>query len=210
MTTQERLEVLAIPKWSGDFIVSAALYTITVLATAVAVLNLWYFRAAIAVSCIWLAFMVWQVRAACKEQGGFRKCLIHVLGFFARKHSVESVRQETGSVEIRFGFQLFGRRLAYLNLPLQKIETVEWNPGQNPRLWHVFIWFDHDDIEKSRMRSKWSRKPDQEIYGVGTSGPKKKAEALGLALVDFLIRAGAMLVQGKAENTFVRATPGAK
>lgn len=151
MTMQERLEILAIPKLSGEFILSAVLYTIAVLATIVAVLNL-FFQVAIIVSCIWLAFMAWSTWVAYKRQGGSRKCLINFLGFFARKQFAESIRQETSSAEIRFGYQLFGRRLFYFNVPLHKIETVEWSPGQNPELWNVFIWFDHDDPETSQRR----------------------------------------------------------
>ena len=204
MTIKQRSE-MAIPTWSGEVIVGIVVCVILVFASLVAVLNL-LFQVAITVSCVWLAIMAWYVWSNCKGQGDFRKCYITILGLFARKQFVESICQGMGSVTIQFGYQLFGRRVFYFTVPLDKIETVEWRPGQAPKYWNVFVWFDHDDPEKSVRERKWSRKPDQDIYVVGPSRRKQKTEAFGLAFVDFLRCAGADLVRGEDDHTFVRAT----
>ncbi|MHB0960100.1 MAG: hypothetical protein ACYC0X_19805 [Pirellulaceae bacterium] len=205
MTFVERAE-MAIPTSYSEFIFSVALGTIAVLATLMAVLNL-FFQVAIIVSCIWLAFIIWSIWTASKDDGGFRRWLINILGVFARKQFVESINHNAGSVEIHLGYQLFGCRLFYFQVPLDQIETVEWGPGQGgPRWWQVCIWYDHHDPKKRLERQKWGfRKPDQDVYCVGPSMRKEKTEAFGLTFVDFLCRAGATLVRGTDDCLFVRA-----
>lgn len=199
MATGERLEI-AIPKWSIDLISATIVFAIVVLATAVALLEL-FFRVAIIMPCIWLAIMAMLAWSSC--QGGVRKCFINLLGLFAHKHFLETVPKDRGSVEIRYGYQLLGHRLCYFKLPLHKIESVQWSPGQNPVLWHVAVWYDHDDPEKS-LRQNRCHKPDQEVSCIGPSRAKGKTEMLGLAVIDLFRRAGAQLIQGKDECTFVR------
>ncbi len=205
MIMQERSE-MPIPKCSYEFIVSTLIGMIVFIATATAALLL-FFRVTIIAPCIWLAFVAWRVWATCKYQGSPRKCLINFLGFLARKQFVESIPQDTGSVEIRFGYQLFGHRLFYFKVPLDKIETVKWSPGQAPRFWNVCIWFDHP--EKSPSRDNCTTPENMGIYCVGPSRRKKRTEAFGLAFVDFLRRAGATMVRGKDDCTFVWAKVGA-
>lgn len=202
MTVAERSEI-AIPKWSGEVIAAIVFFVIAVIASLVAILNL-VFRVDFVFSCIWLAFVALGVRGTCKGQGGVRKCLINFLGYLACKQFVESIRHDTGAVEIGFGYQLIGCRLLYLKVPLDKIEYVDWRPGQAPGIWHVFIWFDHDDAERN-MKSKSRRKSDLNIYQVGPSRRKKRTEALGRAFVEFLCRAGATMVQGQDDCSYVRA-----
>ena len=149
-------------------------------------------------ACIWLAIIVayiygvykYDIYGLHKQKGAFRQFCIDFLGHFARKQFVESVHQDTGSAEIRYGFQLFGHRFFYFKVPLDKIESVSWGMGQDHR-WSVDIWFDHDGAEDQK-RQIWSHN----FHEVGPSRrSEKKTEAFALALVDFLCRAGATLVQ---------------
>jgi len=203
MTIEERSE-MAIPHWSGEVIFGIAICVILVVASLVAMLNL-FLHIAVTASCVWLAIMAVWIWSNCKGRG-YRQCFHALVGLFARRHLVESEHRETGVIEIRFGYCCFGRRFFDFKVPLHKIETVEWSPGQAPRYWSVFVWFDHDDPEKSLRERKWRRKPDQDVYVVGPSRRKQKTEAFGLALVGFLRRAGAAFVRGEDDCTFVRAT----
>jgi hypothetical protein len=211
MIAAERSE-MAIPRWSLENLFYLVLFTILVLASIVAVLNL-VFRwdeVGMIASCLWLAILGFGIWLRCKQQGGLREVLLDCLDLFARRQFVESVPRGDGSVEIRFGFQLFGFRTLRFNVPLDKIETVEWSPGQAPKYWCVFIWFDHDipELSQKRRQQKWVHKPDQDVYSVGPSRRKKTTAAFGLAFVEFLCRAGATLVRRDGDCTFVRAAGG--
>jgi hypothetical protein len=208
MPIAERSE-LAIPKWSSEFIFGIVLSLIFVLGTILAILNL-FFRweeIGIIAACIWLAItalIIWSIQ---KNEGSFGKFRIDFLGFYARKQFVESIPQDTGVVEIRFGFQLFGHRLYNFSVSLDKIESVRWVPYYSSNCMFIALNFDIDDPEVSQRRQKIGyRKPDQDVYVVGPSRSKKKTEAFGRAFVDFLRRAGATLVQGEDDHTFVRIT----
>ena len=104
--------------------------------------------------------------------------------------------QSDGSIEIRYGFRLFGRRYFFLKVPLDKIESVMWRPGQGGS-WTVLIRCDDERVK----------------YGIASIGPSrgvKKTEDLGLAIVDFLRDAGANLVEGEDETTYQKIIPGPK
>ena len=128
MTMREDLE-FAVPMWSCDFIAFVVMGTIVVMATLLAVVEL-LIQAAIVFPCIWLAFIAWSTWSTCKQQGGPNKCIINFLGLLAYKQFVQCVSQNIASVEVRFGYQLFGYRFFYLKVPLEKIEKVHWGPGQ--------------------------------------------------------------------------------
>lgn len=149
-------------------------------------------------ACIWLAIMVAYVYFLYKE-GAFRNLRINfLLGFFARKQFVESVPLDTGFVEIRYGFKLFGHRFFYFKVPLDKIESVAWGMGQD-HMCAVSISFDHDDPEERQKQEKLgNRRPNLDSCTIGPSmRNEKKTEAFCLAFVDFLYRAGATLVQAE-------------
>ena len=197
---------MAVPNSFFEFICGIIsciiLFTPILLGTVVALLNI-AFQVQFILPCIWLAIMASGIMLVLHQEGGFRRLLINTLGFFSFKQQfVESVVQNNSSVEIRFGYQLFGRRLYYFTVPLSKIQEVEWSPMQNPHYWDVFVWYDHDDPEKS-LENQMSRKPDQDIYCIGLSFRKKKAEAFGLKFVDFLLQNGAKLAR-QNDYTFVR------
>jgi hypothetical protein len=117
------------------------------------------------------------------ERGGYREFCWDALGFIARKYFLESSQQDGGSVLIRYGFQLFGHRYIRYEVPLDSIETVAWPPEQAPLFRTVYI--DRCPIGPSRLVDS--------------------TEGLGLRIVEFLCRAGAGLVEGRDEATYVRA-----
>ena len=119
---------MAVPKWSSEIIFDFAIYMLLVFATIVAILNL-YFQVAVIVSLIWLAFMTWGVWSLCKDNGGYRERILDILAFLSIKHFVEIMPNNVGSVEIRYGFQLFGHRFFRIKVPLDMIERVNWSPG---------------------------------------------------------------------------------
>ena len=208
MTMIERSE-MAIPNeswsWVG-FIWSSGCWTLFALGTVAAIFSI-VFQVQWILPCNWLVFVMPVVLLGpLADHGGCRGLLISVLGGFSSKQFVESVAHDLGTVVVRFGYQLLGRRMYYITVPLEKIQEVHWNPSQNSEFWIVSVWYDHNDPKKSLERStikKWQN-PDQDIYCVGPGMFKKETEAFGLAFVDFLLRSGAKLVQ-KDEHTFVRA-----
>ena len=169
---------------------------------------------AIIPSIIWLMLIGMWLHAGGKEKG-FRRFAIDVLGYFSLNQFIRTTSRESGHNEIQFGYKIFGCRLFYLTIPLNKIESVNWSTGQATSMtgrdmndWHVFIWHDHDNPAKSQRKAKLPYPlphPDQDVYGVGPSGRKQEIEAFGHAVVDFLRNSGATLVQGNNECTFVRS-----
>jgi hypothetical protein len=94
-------------------------------------------------------------------------------------------------------FCIHPRKVIYVKLDIEaeRLESVEWRPGQATSMtghdmkdWHVALWYDHRDSEKSTTHHML-RKPDQDVYIVGEAMPKEDAAALGTAFVSFL-RAG--------------------
>ena len=155
-----------------------------------------------------IAFLIWK---ACIEQRGLFIFIANRLGELIGQYFAEIPVQDGQRKEIRFGYKLFGLRFYQQSIPLEKIESIEWDKGQVSSMagrdmndWQVFLWFDHDDLVESEKRRRWNyRKPDQEIYMVGPSTRKKKTERLGLSLIAFLRAAGVTLIQDKT-NCFVR------
>ena len=199
VATGERWEI-AIPKWSGELVFAVVVIVIFGLATVVALLEL-LFRVAIMLPCIWLAIVA--ILTWIEYHGRVRERLICLLGVLSQEHFLQCVSNDAGSLDIRYGYRLFGHRLYYFTVPLHKIESLEWAPSQNPALWNVVVWYDHDDLERS-LRCKGLRKPDQDPLHIGPSRGKEKIQIVGLAVLEFLRRAGARLVQGKDDRTFVR------
>jgi len=69
--------------------------------------------------------------------------------------------------------------------------------------WSVVLWFDHGDPVKSQRNQRF-RKPDQDVHIVGPSRRKDLTTAFGHSVLEFLRQAGADLVPGEDEFTFVR------
>jgi hypothetical protein len=162
-------------------------------------------------SVLWLALVTAMIWSGARDEGGLRAFLIARMGDLFGSRFVECEPVEVGQNQIRFGFQLLGRRFVQKSIRLDKIESVEWKTGQLSGMsgrdmgdWQVWVWFDHDDPARAEARRKWHRKPEQDLYGVGPSGRKRRTEALGLSFVSFLRSAGADLVPGPTTTCFVR------
>lgn len=190
---------MAVPNISSEVVFLIVWYLVAAAATLLAFINL-FTQVQFIVPCVWLTFIAWSSWHACQRQGGFRRWIVNIMGVFVPRHFMESISQDSGSAQIRLGYRLFGKTLLYFTVYLDRIEAINWGEGQGgPRDWSVFIYF-HGDVP---ARNWGSLKCDR----IGTSRGKKKAEAFGLAVVEFFCRAGATMVRGKNDCTFVLATP---
>jgi hypothetical protein len=149
---------------------------------------------------IWPSFLV----------RGLRGAVLEFLSEFSASHFADVTTEGDGEKSVRFGFTMLGHRFYCQKIAIRRIETVEWKPGratdmagQDMNDWHVSLWFDHDDRDRSE-RWKHARKPDQDIYIVGPSRRKELTAAFGRELLSFLKHAGAVLEQGDNDHTFVR------
>lgn len=198
---------LRIPKLLRGYVILVLLSAFLGFFTAVAIYNLLH-GVMIVISIFWLILVAAGIRSSYKEAGSLGRWMLNIRGGLAPRHFVESVSGGTRPAEVGFGYEWFGGRHIYLRVPVEKIETVEWHPGQATAMtgrdckdWHVALWYDHDDPDRRKIPSV---KPDQDIYIVGPSQRRERTETFGLRLVEFLRNAGADLVPGKDECTFVR------
>ncbi len=163
-------------------------------------------------SILWLFLVIGICFGFCKELG-IKHVLIEILGAFTRKHSARTLYSHEGRTAVEFGYQIFGHRLAYLKIPVVKIESVSWSAGQATHMsgrdcndWSVAVRYDHDDPLKSQKQKNFPN-PDQEVYIVGISnGHKADVAVFGHAFLDYLRESGVSLMQGKDNCTFVRPT----
>jgi hypothetical protein len=200
---------LRIPKSTGDAIMQLVIMSLVLFFVLVALLNLTRGEGLIA-SLLWLTLVTAVSWTACREAGGLRRFLINrvaVLGW----PFMESGAPETGN--IRVGFQFAGRRFIQRRVSLNRIKAVEWTTGQATSMsgrdmndWTVWLWFEDHDPVRAEGRRKWlGRNAEQDLYGIGPSARKDRAEALGLSVVNFLREAGVDLItDSKSSACFVR------
>jgi hypothetical protein len=199
---------LAIPKPKRVIIGPIVLALFLVFFIALAIYNLFHAQAIIP-SSLWLLLVGSMLFGFCKELG-VKQVAINVLGAFSIKESIQTVPRKDGLNEIQFGYRFLMFRFLYLTVPVNKIESVEWSPGQfscrmgkDMNDWLVSVWYDHDDPVKSQLQSKL-RHPDQEIYIIGLGGPKAEINIFGRSVLDLLRHSGASLVQGASDCIYVR------
>ena len=193
------MKELAIPKSQGEAVFQFVMMSVVAFFVLVALFNLSRGEGLV-VSLLWLALVTAALWTAGKEAGGWRRFLVNRLGDLLGRRFVESGPPE--ATEIRFGFQLAGRRFVQHRIALHKIKAVEWTTGQATHMagrdmkdWTVWLWFDDDDPARVERKRKWlGRNAEQDLHGIGPSGRKDRTEALGLTVVDFLRDAGADLV----------------
>jgi hypothetical protein len=217
MATVERAEMAAPRRWPGDIvcvILGALLLVMVVIpATLLALYHLVTFGRALlgfypcdskqlfglsalaVVSCVWLAMVRYASKAICKFHGGGRQFLINHLGVFANKQLLEIAPQDAGSVEFRYGYELFGRRLCYYRMPLDAIVKVEWQPVCSDATWRVFLSIVQSDAVTNQRT--------YDLYDIGPGSAKPTTDLFGRALVDFLSRAGVALTPGEDDHTYV-------
>jgi hypothetical protein len=192
---------MSIPKSRAQVTIQLVITTIVVFFALLALVNLCLWMAVIP-SMIWLAFVAMCVKSSAKQDGGLQPFVINQMGDLFGRKFVEREASDPQPQCIRFGFQLFGHRFIQKCISVQKIESVRWHTGQASGRagrdmgdWKVWMYFDGGD-----------QKPDHAFYGIGPAVRKDRTEALGLALVSFLQKAGVDLMQGEQSNFFVRRT----
>jgi hypothetical protein len=111
--------------------------------------------------------------------------------------------------DLHFGYELWGRRLHYLEISAGHVESVYWGPGQGTAMagrdmndWSVVMWY--DDIPGCRKVNP-SFKPGLEIYIVGPTRHREATEILGLAFIEFLHAAGATLIETREKDRLLYA-----
>jgi hypothetical protein len=199
--TPAKRSEMAVPNslWCSEFVAGLLLLsTFLVAPTIFAVVSLVVFQLDLQGKiCTWLLLLfttslLWLVsqdaRMRYSPGGGIREFGRDFVSFFARKRFLESVPQCDGSVGIRYGFQLLGHRHYFFKLPVHKIQGLDWRPGQGGSR-TVFIQCDDDRF-------------DYGLTSIGPTGGVNRIDPLGLAIVDFLCRAGARLVEGEDEATY--------
>jgi hypothetical protein len=200
---------MTIPSLRSDTAWDGFLIFIVVFFGFLGILNL-VNHVAIIPSAIWLVFVTVTVWNGCREVGGLRRYLVDRCSFFAGRRFVLYPSGQTDSSRIRFGFEIFGRRVFQRDVQIERIESVEWAPGQATSMaghdvndWQVVLWFDHCNPEKSK-RDHMLRKPNQDLLIVGPARRKEDTSSLGLEFVAFLLKSGARLTEGSNDSVFVR------
>jgi len=200
---------MTIPSSRGETLWTGFLSLIVVVFAILAVLNLAN-RVAIIPSVIWLLIVSWILWSGWRDAGGIRRCFCDWIAIFAGRRFAMSANDDAGQPSVRFGYELFGRRFYERTIPLYRIESVEWSPGQATSMaghdmkdWSVALWYDHGDPEKSK-KHHMLRKPDQDVYIVGPSRPKEDTAALGEDFLSFLRAIGSTLLRGDTDSVYIR------
>ena len=164
-------------------------------------------------SALWL-LLVGSVMFGLIRHKGIKAVAVDFLEGFSLKQFIQAVPGNNGPNRVEFGYELFGRRFVQWFVGTDKIEHVSWSTGQaSDRMgrdmddWHVAVWHDHGDPARSERLRQW-RYADQEVHCLGPSGRKADVAVFGLALVEFLRKAGATLVAGENDCIFERPPVG--
>ena len=205
------LHEMTIPKSRGEILLTGFFSLIVVVFALLAFLNLAN-HVAIIPSVIWLLFVAWILWSGCREAGSVRMYLTDWLAAFAARKFVLFPPETTHQAFIRFGYELFGRRFYQKDIDIERIESVEWSPGQATGMagrdmkdWSVTLWYDHGDPERSK-RHHMLRKPNQDVYIVGPSKRKEDTALLGREFISFLSGIGVHLKQSTEDHIFSRRT----
>ncbi|MCD6051054.1 MAG: hypothetical protein K0Q55_2457 [Verrucomicrobia bacterium] len=126
------------------------------------------------------------------------------------RNVVEFMAQTGKPAEIRFGYDVFGQRLITKRIPVESIRSVDWSTGQVTAMsgkdmndWMLWMWFDHNDLVRKEKELKGGWKcAGQENYQIGPSGKKADTEALGMAFIEFLRKAGVEVAPGNGPHSF--------
>jgi len=175
--------------------VNALVDAIVTVSALAAVYNL-VCREVVAASAIWLLLVCMIARSAFRDAGGIRWFIVRRVGGVVSEHIVEIAESGAGSQSLRFGYDLFNRRLYYLVLRCEGIRSVDWSPGQASGLaghdmndWQVALWVDSDLVTMN---------PTPYRHGVHLVGPARRrqdTERLGNRFIDFLRNAGVAVAQ---------------
>jgi len=163
---------------------------------------------------VWLVIVAALVVGPVVAEGGVRPWGTMVLGVFARRKFLEAATQKDGRIDLRYGFEMFNRRLILFQFDARTIVRVRWNSGQaSDRArrdvgdWSVTIWSRRDDgltaSDPHHSRGELGRT-------VGPSQPKANADELGRSVVELLRGAGIELEPTDAGNEFLVRSGGTR
>ncbi|HEX4145743.1 MAG TPA: hypothetical protein VHY91_19715 [Pirellulales bacterium] len=168
---------------------------------------------AIIASGLWLLLVAVIVRTWSRSVGGLRPFLIDSLGELAGRRFVAGTPNGDRPAEIRFGFDVLGRRFVQRALETERIESVSWSSGQatafagrDMKDWSVFLTQNHNGppIRQSDGKPRDVAAPHEYLWSVGLARRQRDAENLALLLVALLIAVGVGTVRRDGENRFVR------
>jgi hypothetical protein len=156
---------------------------------------------------VWFVIVAALVVGPVVAEGGVRPWATMILGGFARRKFLDADIQEDGRIDLRYGFEMFNRRLILFQFDARTIARVHWSSGQASELanrdvgdWSVAIWSRRDDGPLARNPHDCRGKI---IRIVGPSQSKANADALGRSVVALLRGVGIELEPTDAGNDFV-------
>ena len=117
---------MRIPKAPQDIIIYWVITVVTCLSTSLALVDV-VCRVALIASLLWLAFIGSMVRSSVKQAGGWNKWCINLGGLLLGHNFVEVGSPDLSTSEIRFGYELFGRRFIQQSIAVDKIESISWS-----------------------------------------------------------------------------------
>jgi hypothetical protein len=204
MTTSQEM---TIPKSPQDVIIQSVITAVIVFFAGLAPVNV-FNRVAVIPSLFWLALITMILWTPIRQAGSFRRFLADCLGELIGRHFAEVVSVSTQVNEVRFGYELFGRRFIKQSIAINGIESIHWSTGQASSMtgrdmndWSVYMYLDRDNPVN---------KPNRHFYTVSPARRKGITEAFGLSFVAFLRAAGAQLSDGETNNYFVSSNTEAK
>lgn len=194
--------------WVGFFSVLVVFFS------GLAIMNL-VNREVMIASVLWLLIVVWIVRGAREESGGMKECFIDWLAvFFGRRFAVITDGDEHPK-RIRFGYDLFWRRIYRKEIKLEQIESISWTAGQatgfagrDMKDWKILLWYFRDDSEESEY-NQHHQSSMRELYVIGPECDKEDVALLDRFLGVFR-EAGLQLEEHEATKRSGRewSTPG--
>ena len=181
------------------YIVSSTLLGLFV---AVAISNLVDYESvplyAIILSVLWLLIVATGFTFSIQDDRGFRPFIINRVADFSAHQFVEIIPQQGDDLMVRFGFTLLERDYTHFQIRCAKLASVKWSAGQATSL----AGHDRNDWSVSVVYACKGAYREEAGHGLGISGPKHEAAALGGSLVDFFRSAGIELHPTKNKCEF--------
>ena len=160
----------------------------------------------IILSVLWLVIVAGGITRGISDERGLRLFIISRLADLSAHQFVEIIPQHGDDLMVRFGFTLLGRDFNYLQIRRAKLVSVGWSSGQATSMagqdmndWQVNVWYNHKGAKRWTSDSAYV---EEAWHGLGPSGRKDEAAALGGSLVDFFRSAGIELHPMKNECEF--------
>ena len=195
---------------SGSAVFDIVFSTVLGFFVAVAISNLVNYESAplyaIILSVFWLLIVTIGIIVSIRDERGLRLFIVNRLANLSTHQFVEIIPKHGDDLMLRFGFTLLGRDFNHLQIRRATLASVRWSSGQATSLashdmkdWHVNVWYNRKGSKRWTSASAYR---EEAAHGIGPSGPKHEAVALGGSLVDFFRSAGIELHPTKDEGEF--------